>query len=43
MYRKSIRAERGELNEPSIVEEPQAHLFFGQPNSLFGLYYFSLF
>jgi uncharacterized membrane protein len=42
MYQKSRRAERGELDEPSIVEEPHARLFFGQPNSLFGCLYFPL-
>ena len=42
MYRKSLRAERGILDEPSIVEEPHARLFFGQPNSLFGCLYFPL-
>jgi uncharacterized membrane protein len=42
MYRKSRRAERGELDELSIVEEPHARLFFGQPNALFGMYYFPL-
>jgi uncharacterized membrane protein len=42
MYKKSRRAERGELVEPSIVEESSARLFFGQPNSLFGCFYFPL-
>lgn len=42
MYRKSLGAERGELDEPSIVEEPHARLFFGQPNSLLGCFYFPL-
>ena len=42
MYRKSLRAERGELAEPSIVEEAHARLFFGQPNALFGSLYFPL-
>jgi uncharacterized membrane protein len=35
-------AEHGDLSEPSIVEEPHARLFFGQPNSLFGCFYFPL-
>ncbi len=42
MYTKSLRAERGELDEPSIVEEAHARLFFGQPNALFGCFYFPL-
>lgn len=40
MYAKSLRAERGTLDEPSIVEESHARLFFGIPNSLFGCIYF---
>ncbi len=42
MFRKSLLAERGELGESSIVEEPHARLFFGIPNSLFGCFYFPL-
>lgn len=42
MYEKSIRAERGDLDEPSIVEAPHARLFFGRPNSLIGCLYFPL-
>jgi uncharacterized membrane protein len=42
MYKKSLRGERGELDEPSIVEESHARLFFGEPNSLFGCCYFPL-
>src|SRR5580658_7123717 len=42
MYEKSLRSEPGKLGEPSIVEEPHARLFFGQPNSLFGCFYFPL-
>ena len=42
MYRKSRSAERGELVESSIVEEPDARLYFGQPNALFGCFYFPL-
>jgi uncharacterized membrane protein len=42
MYRKSLRSARGALDEPSIVEEPHARLFLGQPNALFGCIYFPL-
>ncbi len=42
MFRKSLLAERGELADSSIVEEPHARLFFGVPNSLFGCCYFPL-
>lgn len=42
MYRKSLMADHGELSEPSVVEEAHARLFFGQPNSLFGCFYFPL-
>ena len=40
MYRKAIRAERGELAEPSIVEKPAARMFFGIPNAAIGLAYY---
>ncbi|MDQ2909365.1 MAG: vitamin K epoxide reductase family protein [Candidatus Eremiobacteraeota bacterium] len=40
MFRKSKRAERGELDEPSVVEKPAAHVLFGLPNSEFGLIYY---
>lgn len=40
MFRKSKRAQRGELDEPSVVEKPEAHILFGLPNSAFGLLYY---
>jgi uncharacterized membrane protein len=40
MYRKALRAQRGELDEPSIVETPAATAFFGQPNALYGLLFY---
>jgi uncharacterized membrane protein len=40
MYRKSRRAEKGELDEPSIVERPAARSLFGVPNAAFGIAYY---
>ncbi|HET6895412.1 MAG TPA: vitamin K epoxide reductase family protein [Candidatus Baltobacteraceae bacterium] len=40
MLRKSVRAARGELAEPSVVQTPRARLFFGTPNALFGMVYY---
>lgn len=40
MLRKSIRAARGELDEPSVVQTPRATLFAGVPNALFGAIYY---
>lgn len=40
MLSKSLRAARGELAEPSVVQTPRATLFFGLPNSLIGLLYY---
>jgi uncharacterized membrane protein len=42
MYRKSRRAEKGELDEPSIVERPAARSLFGIPNAGFGIAYYGL-
>jgi uncharacterized membrane protein len=42
MYRKALRAQRGELTEPSIVETPAATIFFGQPNALYGLIFYGV-
>ena len=42
MYRKSRRAEKGELDEPSIVERPAARGPFGIPNAAFGIAYYGL-
>lgn len=39
MLRKSQRAARGELEGPSVVKTPRAHLF-GVPNSLLGAIYY---
>lgn len=41
MLRKSARAARGELAEASVVQTERATLFFGTPNSLFGLLYYA--
>jgi uncharacterized membrane protein len=41
MYRKSIRAARGELLESSVVETPRARVFAGTPNAAFGLAYYA--
>jgi uncharacterized membrane protein len=40
MLRKSNRAERGELSEPSVVQTPRARLFGGVPNALLGACYY---
>lgn len=37
MLRKLQRAERGELSEPSIVQNPRAKLYGGVPNTVFGI------
>jgi uncharacterized membrane protein len=43
MLSKSIRASRGQLCEPSVVQTERATLFFGVPNALIGtLYYCAL-
>lgn len=39
MLRKQIRAQRGELTEPSVVETPRATLT-GVPNSALGLVFY---
>jgi len=36
MLNKSRRAERGELDEPSVVQTPAARLYGGMPNSEWG-------
>jgi uncharacterized membrane protein len=41
MYRKSVRASRGHLAEPSVVETPRARVVAGMPNSLLGLAYYA--
>jgi uncharacterized membrane protein len=40
MLRKSVRAARGELTEPSVVQSPRARLFGGTPNALVGVLYY---
>ncbi len=40
MLRKAKRAQRGELEEPSVVERPAAHVLLGLPNSSYGLGYY---
>ena len=42
MVRKTRRAERGEIDGPSVVNEPHARLFFGVPNALVGSFYYPL-
>ncbi|MGZ3520142.1 MAG: vitamin K epoxide reductase family protein [Vulcanimicrobiaceae bacterium] len=42
MLRKSMRAERGELAEPSVVQTERARLFGGQPNAVYGAVYYLL-
>jgi uncharacterized membrane protein len=42
MYRKTRRAERGELDEPSVVERPAARALFAIPNAAFGMAYYGL-
>ncbi len=40
MLRKTRRAERGELDEPSVVQTPRARLLGGTPNALIGVLYY---
>jgi uncharacterized membrane protein len=42
MLSKSLRAARGMLTEPSVVQTERASLFFGMPNSLIGLMYYAV-
>lgn len=42
MLRKSLRAERGLLAEPSVVQTPRARLFAGIPNAAIGIFYYPL-
>ncbi|MBV8489708.1 MAG: hypothetical protein JO199_04185 [Candidatus Eremiobacteraeota bacterium] len=41
MLFKLRRAERGELTEPSVVQNPRAKLYGGVPNSVFGVAYYA--
>ena len=40
MYGKSRAAQRGQLSESSVVELPEARLFFAIPNALVGIAYY---
>ena len=40
MYRKALADSRGELSEPSVVQQPAARLFFSVPNAFFGILYY---
>jgi uncharacterized membrane protein len=40
MLSKSLRAQRGELDAPSVVQTPRAKLFAGVPNALIGTLYY---
>ncbi|MBV8720998.1 MAG: hypothetical protein JO277_02540 [Candidatus Eremiobacteraeota bacterium] len=41
MSRKALRDARGELAEPSVVQQPPARLFFGVPNAFVGVAYYA--
>ena len=43
MLRKTARARRGELAEPSVVQSGRARLFGGIPNALLGAVYYPAF
>ena len=40
MLRKTVRAQRGELEEPSVVHSPRARLYGGVPNAGLGILYY---
>lgn len=40
MYRKSLRAQAGDLSEPSVVQRPAANLLAGLPNSALGITFY---
>jgi uncharacterized membrane protein len=42
MYRKTKRAERGEVREPSVVRTRSARALGGIPNAAFGIAYYAL-
>lgn len=42
MLRKALRAARGELDEPSVVQTPRAKVFAGVPNALLGAFYYPI-
>jgi uncharacterized membrane protein len=41
MLRKTLRAARGELREPSVVQSPRAKIFAGVPNAFIGTLYYA--
>lgn len=41
MFGKSLRARRGQLSEPSVVETPRARVVGGVPNAALGLAYYA--
>ena len=41
MFRKTLRARRGQLSEPSVVETPRARVVGGVPNAALGLAYYA--
>lgn len=40
MLHKSVRVAKGLVDEPSVVEQPQARLFAGLPNAAIGIIYY---
>ena len=42
MFTKARMAASDSLDEPSVVELPEARLFFGAPNALFGLGFYGV-
>jgi uncharacterized membrane protein len=42
MLAKTLRAQRGTLPEPSVVQSPRARLFGGIPNALVGTLYYAV-
>jgi uncharacterized membrane protein len=40
MYRKARRAQRRELDEPSVVDSPRARVIGGLPNAAIGIIYY---
>jgi len=42
MQGKANRDARGELTEPSVVQQPRARVFGGVPNASFGIAYYAL-
>ncbi len=40
MFHRSLLAEAGKVKGKSVVKSPAARLFFGLPNSLFGIFFY---